>query len=439
MRARDTRPEGRRSCPAGGGAKAGRSGLQALPTPAGFSSPSPTSLNRPGDALEHDAERLADAALTGSGAGVSGQTLAPAAAAVADGSGPAAPSSVRQVLGRPGEPLGPGLRQDLESRFGYDLSGVRVHKDEAARRSAREADAQAYAAGRHVVFGTGAWAPHSRAGLRLIAHEVAHVIQQAHVGPRVQRLKRTPFPWRGVVTPAGGAKLRSAPDASDPKNLLGSMGTGHVVTVDGESGDFLQVSTTIAGKTLKGFVHHTLVDDASSAAMEATVKTTMVWKPSGPGSGTDFQTWAAAAKEAPFPAVKATTVMNCWEAVLLAAYRAGAIKWQWIHDLYTATTFGADWISKMTRGALTDYSVPGPTPKPQRGDLVFFDGLAHVALATGKGAEVYTFWPPPNTPFAAGGTTDQVKVFTIDALVIWWEANMPAKTKPRTQFGPPAW
>ena len=83
--------------------------------------------------------------------------------------------------------------------------------------------------------------------------------------------------------------------------------------------------------------------------------------------------------------------------------------------------------------------MPGPTPKPQRGDLVFFDGLAHVALATGKGAEVYTFWPPPNTPFAAGGTTDQVKVFTIDALVIWWEANMPAKTKPRTQFGPPAW
>jgi hypothetical protein len=34
--------------------------------------------------------------------------------------------------------------------------------------------------------------------------------------------------------------------------------------------------------------------------------------------------------------VTATTVMNCWEAVLLSAYRAGAINWTSIHNLYMA-------------------------------------------------------------------------------------------------------
>jgi hypothetical protein len=92
----------------------------------------------------------------------------------------------------------------------------------------------------------------------------------------------------------------------------------------------------------------------------------------------------------------------------------------------------------MSKGALHTYAVPGPNfPMPQRGDIVFFDGIAHVALATGNGSEVYTFWPPPNTPFTAGGTTDKVKVFTIEALVLWWAANMPPQ--PVVEFGPPSW
>jgi hypothetical protein len=163
----------------------------------------------------------------------------------------------------------------------------------------------------------------------------------------------------------------------------------------------------------------------------------MVWRPSGPGSGTNFQAWASAPTETPFPAVTATTVMNCWEAVLLSAFRAGAITWTWIHNLYTSVPV-ADWMATMSRGASHTYAVPGPNLRlPQRGDLVFFDGLAHVALATGSGSDVYTFWPPPNTPFTAGGTTDQVKVFTIEELVNWWDANMPPA--PVVEFAAPRW
>jgi hypothetical protein len=128
--------------------------------------------------------------------------------------------------------------------------------------------------------------------------------------------------------------------------------------------------------------------------------------------------------------------MNCWEAVLLSAYRAGAINWNWIHNMYVSVPT-ANWVSTMSRGPRRTYLIPGPSPMPQRGDIVFFNGSAHVALATGKGSEVYTFWPPPNTPFAPGGTSDKVKVFTIEALVTWWTANLPPA--PVVEFAAPAW
>jgi hypothetical protein len=271
----------------------------------------------------------------------------------------------------------------------------------------------------------------------LLAHELTHVVQQSHAGNLLHRLIRTPYPWRGVILPAIGANIRSAPDASDPANILGSLARGETVQVLSSSGNWLRVEATYRGAPVVGYILHTLVDDASSSAMAATVGTTMVWRPSGPGSGTNFESWASAATETPFPAVTSTTVMNCWEAVLLAAYRAGAITWTWIHNLYVSTPT-ANWVATMTRGARRTYAVPGPNlAMPQRGDLVFFNGLAHVALATGNGSEVYTFWPPPNTPFTPGGTTDKVKVFTIEDLVSWWATHMPPA--PRVEFAAPAW
>ena len=203
------------------------------------------------------------------------------------------------------------------------------------------------------------------------------------------------------------------------------------------SGDWLKVEIHFRGPLLEGYVYHPLVDDAASSSMAESVGTTMVWRPSGPGSGTDFESWASAATETPLSAVSPTTKMNCWEAVLLSAYRAGAISWKWIHDLYVLAPMG-DWVGRMAKGPRHVYAIPGPNPRlPQRGDLVFFDGLAHVAMATGNASEVYTFWPPPNTPFAFGGTTDKVKVFSIESLVSWWTANMPPA--PVVEFAAPAW
>jgi hypothetical protein len=253
----------------------------------------------------------------------------------------------------------------------------------------------------------------------------------------IQRLIRTPYPWQGIIISAPGARIRSSASASDPTNIVDAVPQGQAVKVTSAAGNWLNVETRYKARALVGFVLHTLVDDATSHAMAASVGTTMKWRGSGPGSGTDFEKWASAPTETPFPAVSSATVMNCWEAVLLAAYKAGALTWNSIHTMYVATPT-ANWVSTMSRGAKHPYAVPGPNPKmPQRGDLVFFDGLAHVALATGNGSEVYTFWPPPNTPFTAGGTTDKVKTFTIEDLVKWWAANLPPA--PVVEFVAPSW
>ena len=92
-----------------------------------------------------------------------------------------APASVERVLASSGRCLDPALRNDMEQRFGYDFSSVRVHSDAAAERSARSVDASAYTVGHRIVFGAGCFAPATRDGRRLIAHELTHVVQQSSV------------------------------------------------------------------------------------------------------------------------------------------------------------------------------------------------------------------------------------------------------------------
>lgn len=343
---------------------------------------------------------------------------------------------LRATTGR-GSPIPDATRRFMERRIGSDFSQVRIHATGYSDRLSEALTAQAFTVGRDIYFRSGQYQPDSVSGKRLLAHELTHVVQQAARPGLIQRLIRTPYPWRGIILPAIGANIRSSPDSSDPANILDAIPRGQPVTVIAATGNWLRVQSLYQGPMLEGYIHHTLVDDATSQSMAGTVGTTMVWKPSGPGSGTDFESWASAPTETPFPAVASSTVMNCWEAVLLSAYRAGSISWTWINNLYTSVPV-ADWVTAMSRGARQGYAVPGPNlHMPQRGDLVFFDGIAHVALATGTGSEVYTFWPPPNTPFTPGGTTDKVKIFTIESLVAWWTANMPPE--PVVEFAAPRW
>lgn len=87
-------------------------------------------------------------------------------------------AGVESVLQGGGVPLEPNLRAHMERGFGYDFHNVRVHCGPLAEKSAHDLGARAYAVGRHVVFDRGEYQPDDPSGQRLIAHELAHVIQQ---------------------------------------------------------------------------------------------------------------------------------------------------------------------------------------------------------------------------------------------------------------------
>jgi hypothetical protein len=79
-----------------------------------------------------------------------------------------------------GAALDPGVQRLLEDSYGVDLSAIRVHDNPRAERLTRALGADAVTAGTQVFFRDGAYQPSSDAGMRLLAHEVAHAIQQVH-------------------------------------------------------------------------------------------------------------------------------------------------------------------------------------------------------------------------------------------------------------------
>jgi outer membrane protein OmpA-like peptidoglycan-associated protein len=89
-----------------------------------------------------------------------------------------APQIVHDVIRSPGYPLDVATRAFFESRFGRDFSGVRVHTGTRAAESAAAVNALAYTVGQDVVFADGRYAPTGTETRRLLAHELAHVLQQ---------------------------------------------------------------------------------------------------------------------------------------------------------------------------------------------------------------------------------------------------------------------
>jgi len=99
-----------------------------------------------------------------------------------------------------------------ESRFGHRFENVRVHVDDVAARSADAVAAEAYAVGRHVVFGAHRFAPRTQHGLHLIMHELAHVVQQ----------DSSQIPSRLLVSQANDPAERAADHSSNRGSLVSS-------------------------------------------------------------------------------------------------------------------------------------------------------------------------------------------------------------------------
>lgn len=123
--------------------------------------------------------------------------------------GVSAPPIVHAALREPGKPLAPETRERMEERLGHDFAGVRIHEGPKSEASAAAVGAEAYTVGRDVVFAEGRYRPQSGIGQRLLAHELAHVLQQ---GAR----EAGPFAGNNLtVNPSGDRREREADAAAD--------------------------------------------------------------------------------------------------------------------------------------------------------------------------------------------------------------------------------
>jgi len=84
-----------------------------------------------------------------------------------------------------GSPLGHETRAQLEPKLGADLSSVRVHTGGESQAAASHYGARAFAVGNDVHFNAGEFNPGTKEGMRLIGHEMTHVVQGQNTG--VQR------------------------------------------------------------------------------------------------------------------------------------------------------------------------------------------------------------------------------------------------------------
>jgi hypothetical protein len=124
------------------------------------------------------------------------------------------PPIVHEVLRSPGRPLDAETRAFFEPRFGHDFSQVRIRTDRRAAESAAAVNAEAYTVGSHVVFGAGRWRRDTANGVHLLAHELAHTIQQSDQSPALQKsltVGRVDDPAERAADGVADAVLRSAP------------------------------------------------------------------------------------------------------------------------------------------------------------------------------------------------------------------------------------
>ena len=124
-----------------------------------------------------------------------------------------APPIVHNVLRGPGAELPGATRSFMESRFGHDFGGVRVYHNDGAAASARAVSANAYTVGEKIVFNQGKYSPDSSGGRRLLAHELAHVVQQS----------------RGGGTPPAGGSSALESEAGDISRRVDSPGASLAV------------------------------------------------------------------------------------------------------------------------------------------------------------------------------------------------------------------
>jgi uncharacterized protein DUF4157 len=156
------------------------------PTPRGVLGSAPMAI------YEREADHFAEWARSRNHPGQDGRPAYPRLTPTASGEAMAIPSVVQNLFRSAGQSLDPATRSLMGPHLGHDFGNVRVHADAAAADANRALAARAFTSGHHIAFGAGEYRPGTVAGRALIAHELAHVLQQHDRTPIVQRQPKEP-------------------------------------------------------------------------------------------------------------------------------------------------------------------------------------------------------------------------------------------------------
>jgi hypothetical protein len=156
-------------------------------------------LSPANDYAEREADHAADSVLRNAPSARTRVQRHPATAASNDSHLPSGLSRRIEGMAGQGQPLGAPVRRFFEHRLGADFGAVRVHTGNTAAETARALNAEAYTIGNDISFAPGRYDPRTVAGGHLLAHELAHVVQQRGGTRRVQRAQID-----RVHTPASG-------------------------------------------------------------------------------------------------------------------------------------------------------------------------------------------------------------------------------------------
>ncbi len=164
---------------------------------------------------------------------------------------------VNRVVARSGRPLAAGVRADMEQRFGRSFERVRIHDDADAATSAGAVAAHAYTVGDHIVFGPGRYRPGTREGRFLLAHELAHTVQQSG-GQQPQPAGRVSQPHdshereaAAAASAVMGARPVSALTPAAPQVSRYSFGE-FLDDVAGVAGSAVNAAGELAGSVVDG-------------------------------------------------------------------------------------------------------------------------------------------------------------------------------------------
>lgn len=215
-----------------------------------------------------------------------------------------APPIVNEVLHSPGQPLDPATRAFMEPRFGHDFGNVRVHIDAKAADSARAVNALAYTVGRDVVFGQGKFSPAAGSGRQLLAHELAHVIQQQgfeHAGPQSLTIGPTgdALEREADCVANSVAEMNFAGRVPDKKFALPSAsdGTAKIQARPGSRPIQRQVPSGISIKEAKSFGHSDLAQEEDKKKFLTSIGAVTLMHLTPPGDYTAGQKKGECTKE----------------------------------------------------------------------------------------------------------------------------------------------